>query len=130
MKNILMSLLFVLPFASEAYSQSSSGITDPYNTWKTLGVFVVFVIALVLLYKSSRRKATQQDDVQPEIVATPKINENDSEDEAIAVIAMFLNDEMEVHDQESEIITFKKTVQDHSPWGSKVLGFKRLPNKK
>ena len=129
MKNIVMSLLFVLLFVSEAYSQRPE-ITDPYNTWKTLGVFVIFVIVLVILYKSSRRKVTPQDEVQPEAVTTPKVSGNDSDDEAIAVIALFLHDVMEAHDQENEIITFKRTVQDYSPWGSKVLGFKQLPNKK
>ena len=129
MKNILMSLLFVLLFVSEAYSQRAE-ITDPYNTWKTLGVFIVFVIALVILYKSSRRKAMPQDEVQPEVVATPNVSGNDSEDEAIAVISIFLHDVMEAHDQESGILTFKKSVQENSLWHSKMLGFKQLPNKK
>ena len=127
-----MSLLFVLFFVSEAYSQPAE-ITDPYNTWKTLGVFALLVLALFFLYKNSRRKATQQDkDVQPnETASSPIIIANDSEDEAIAAVAMFLHDMRDdAHDHESGIITFKKTGQDYSPWGAKILGFKQLPHKK
>ena len=126
-----MSLLFVLFFVSEAYSQSAE-ITDPYNTWKTLGVFALLVLALFFLYKNSRRKATQQDDnVQPNEAPSPIISGNDSEDEAIAAVAMFLHDMVdEVHDHESGVITFKKTVQDYSPWRTKILGFKQLSHKK
>ncbi|MFR9166453.1 MAG: hypothetical protein ACLVKO_09655 [Dysgonomonas sp.] len=51
--------------------------------------------------------------------------------DVLAVIAMALYDiQDEVHDVESNVLTFKRTSHDYLPWSDKIFGMREIPNKK
>jgi hypothetical protein len=56
---------------------------------------------------------------------------NEIPNDVLAVIAMALYDlQDEVHDVESNILTFRRPVQAYLPWCDKSLGMLQIPTKK
>lgn len=49
--------------------------------------------------------------------------------EAIAAIAMALNEHINAHDKESTILTINKVRRAYSPWNSKIYGLRELPHR-
>ena len=50
--------------------------------------------------------------------------------EIYAAIAMAIFSSTEYHDNESGVLTIKRTVYNNSPWNSKILSIKELPLRK
>ena len=51
--------------------------------------------------------------------------------DVLAAISMALFDiQDEVHDVESNVLTFKRQAQEYLPWNDKALGMLQIPNKK
>ena len=51
-------------------------------------------------------------------------------DEIYAAIAMAIFSSTEYHDEESGILTIQRTVNNYSPWNSKIYALKELPLRK
>jgi len=98
-----------------------------------LGYVIVFM-ALVLLYlfianyaKLLRLKIlkNQQSKGEPEAA---KFREGEISGEVSAAISLALSLHFaELHDDESKILTIKKTQRAYSPWSSKIYGLRQYP---
>jgi K+-sensing histidine kinase KdpD len=131
-RGIIILLLFVLFFISDAYSQQAQ-VTDEYNTWKLLGVLAIICTVLVLLYRNTRHKTSSQITENKTDTANTikKLSADESNEEVVVAIALALHEAAEeVHDFENTIITFKKTNGNYSPWGLKNFTLKQTPLKK
>ncbi|GHT06183.1 hypothetical protein AGMMS49525_14210 [Bacteroidia bacterium] len=47
--------------------------------------------------------------------------------EVFAAIALALSDTTEVHDLESNVLTFHNVTNNYSPWSSKIYSLRELP---
>ena len=66
--------------------------------------------------KKKGKKQNQQEEVQPEVAG-------DAEGEVVAAIAMALYEHLNAHDEESNVLTFKRR---HSDWNSKIATLTEL----
>ena len=66
--------------------------------------------------KKKSKKQHQQEEVQPEVAG-------DAEGEVVAAIAMALYEHLNAHDEESNVLTFKRR---HSDWNSKIATLTEL----
>jgi hypothetical protein len=50
--------------------------------------------------------------------------------EVYAAIAMAIYEATELHDEEKAVLTFKRPLQNYSPWNSKIFTLRKIPQKK
>ncbi|MDR2805561.1 MAG: hypothetical protein LBB85_07980 [Dysgonamonadaceae bacterium] len=98
---------------------------DEYNALKSLAVLAVMILALLFLYRRSRKKSIRK--IEPEnrtaVVAIP--------DEVVAAIAMVLNEAPdELHDENLPSLPLRKASCNDSPWNAKIFGLRQLPTKR
>ena len=105
----------------------------------TISGFFIVVIALIVLYlvfsgllkllnmdwKAIFKKDKKEDKV--EVVGDKNI-ETKTDDDVMAAIALALSLSVEVHDEESGILTIKRVERRNSPWCAKIYGMKNNIN--
>lgn len=108
----------------------------------TISGFLIVIIALVILFlifsgvskiinadwksivnKDKRKNEVEVVDNSNKDMSTSKNNIND---DVIVAIGLALSMSMEVHDEESGVLTIKRTQRVTSPWASKILGINNL----
>ena len=97
----------------------------------SMGVVFSALLMLYILFKLFGKAFTTQDkkkddDVVEKVVEEPT-SEEGSNDEAIAAICMALYQHLNAHDEESGVLTFDRTHEQHSAWGSKGNLLLRMP---
>ncbi len=99
----------------------------------TISGFFIVIIALIILYlvfsgllkllnmdwKAIFKKDKKKDKVE---VASGKDIETKTNDDVMAAIALALSLSVEVHDEESGVLTIKRVERLNSPWCSKIYG--------
>lgn len=93
-------------------------------TLMSMGVVFIALLLLYILFKLFGKvfSATDKKKVEEPAAIAPvaESTENDSDDEeAIAALCMALYQHLNAHDEESGILTFDHTHEQHSAWGSK-----------
>ena len=59
------------------------------------------------------------------------MSDNNIPEDVLVAISMALYDiQDEVHDVESNLLTFKRASHDYLPWCDKAFGMRQTPNKK
>ena len=105
----------------------------------TISGFCIVVIALIVLYlvfsgllkllnvdwKVIFKKDKKTDKVE---VVGDKNMETKTDDDVMAAIALALSLSVEVHDEESGILTIKRVERLNSPWCAKIYGMKNNIN--
>lgn len=111
---------------------------DGTGVMLTLMAMLIVFLALILLsvcfyvfgkinaYIARRNKATSQS--SKHVKVTEAEIENDSS-EAIAAIALALNQHLNAHDYEDTVLTINKVKRAYSPWSSKIYTLRETPNK-
>ena len=108
----------------------------------TISGFLIVIMALVVLFlifsgvskiinadwrsivnKDKRKNEVEVVDNSNKDMSTSKNNIND---DVIVAIGLALSMSMEVHDEESGVLTIKRTPRVTSPWASKILGINNL----
>ena len=108
----------------------------------TISGFLIVIMALVVLFlifsgvskiintdwksivnKDKRKNEVEVVDNSNKDMSTSKNNIND---DVIVAIGLALSMSMEVHDEESGVLTIKRTQRVTSPWASKILGINNL----
>lgn len=108
----------------------------------TISGFLIVIMALVVLFlifsgvskiinadwrsivnKDKRKNEVEVVDNSNKDMSTSKNNLND---DVIVAIGLALSMSMEVHDEESGVLTIKRTQRVTSPWASKILGINNL----
>lgn len=108
----------------------------------TISGFLIVIMALVILFlifsgvskiinadwksivnKDKRKNEVEVVDNSNKDMSTSKNNIND---DVIVAIGLALSMSMEVHDEESGVLTIKRTQRVTSPWASKILGINNL----
>ena len=108
----------------------------------TISGFLIVIMALVVLFlifsgvskiinadwrsivnKDKRNNEVEVVDNSNKDMSTSKNNIND---DVIVAIGLALSMSMEVHDEESGVLTIKRTQRVTSPWASKILGINNL----
>ena len=108
----------------------------------TISGFLIVIMALVVLFlifsgvskiinadwrsivnKDKRKNEVEVVDNSNKDMSTSKNNIND---DVIVAIGLALSMSMEVHDEESGVLTTKRTQRVTSPWASKILGINNL----
>lgn len=103
----------------------------------TVSGFFIVIIALVILYlvfsgllkvinldwKSIFKKDKKKDKVE---VAVDKKIDTKTDDDVMAAIALALSLSVEIHDEESDVITIKRVERHNSPWCSKIYGMNNI----
>ena len=108
----------------------------------TISGFLIVIMALVVLFlifsgvskiinadwrsivnKDKRKNEVEVVDNSNKDMSTSKNNMND---DVIVAIGLALSMSMEVHDEESGVLTIKRTQRVTSPWASKILGINNL----
>ena len=108
----------------------------------TISGFLIVIIALVVLFlifsgvskiinadlrsivnKDKRKNEVEVVDNSNKDMSTSKNNIND---DVIVAIGLALSMSMEVHDEESGVLTIKRAQRVTSPWASKILGINNL----
>ncbi|MBQ3595762.1 MAG: OadG family protein [Bacteroidales bacterium] len=108
----------------------------------TISGFLIVIMALVVLFlifsgvskiinadwrsivnKDKRKNEVEVVDNSNKDMSTSKNNIND---DVIVAIGLALSMSMEVHDEESGVLTIKRTQRITSPWASKILGINNL----
>ncbi len=105
----------------------------------TISGFCIVISALIILYLvfSTLLKLLNVDwksifkkDKKVEVEANNNIDmktsKNNVNDDVIVAIGLALSMSMEVHDEESGVLTIKRTQRVTSPWSSKILGINNL----
>jgi Na+-transporting methylmalonyl-CoA/oxaloacetate decarboxylase gamma subunit len=77
----------------------------------------------------AQRKKMEAHGMSHETVARAERPEGDS-GEAIAAIAMALNQHLNAHDLESTILTISKPRKPYSPWSSHIYQLRQMPNRR
>lgn len=77
---------------------------------------------------SRKRKKAATVDLLTETVRADGIPDPDS-GEVIAAIGMALYEHLNVHDQESDVITIRKVKKAYSPWNSKIYNMRDIPRR-
>ena len=108
----------------------------------TISGFLIVIMALVVLFlifsgvskiinadwrsivnKDKRKNEVEVVDNSNKDMSTSKNNIND---DVIVAIGLALSMSMEVHDEESGVLTIKRAQRVTSPWASKILGINNL----
>ena len=108
----------------------------------TISGFLIVIMALVILFlifsgvskiinadwksivnKDKRKNEVEVVENNNKDMSTSKNNIND---DVIVAIGLALSMSMEVHDEESGVLTIKRTQRVTSPWASKILGINNL----
>ena len=76
-----------------------------------------------IVNKDKRKNEVEVVDNSNKDMSTSKNNIND---DVIVAIGLALSMSMEVHDEESGVLTIKRTQRVTSPWASKILGINNL----
>lgn len=106
----------------------------------TISGFFIVIIALVILYLiftgvskviNANWRSIFKKDKKVEVVENKNIDMNTSKnnvnDDVIVAIGLALSMSMEVHDEESGVLTIKRAQTRYSsPWSSKILGINNL----
>ena len=108
----------------------------------TISGFFIVIIALVVLYLvfsgllkiintdwSAIFKKRNEDKVDVEVNKNTdmKTSKNNINDDVVVAIGLALSMSMEVHDEESGVLTIKRAqTRFSSPWSSKILGMNNL----
>ena len=106
----------------------------------TISGFFIVITALIVLYLvfsgllkllNMDWKAIFKKDKKVEVVENKNIDMNTSKnnvnDDVIVAIGLALSMSMEVHDEESGVLTIKRAQTRYSsPWSSKILGINNL----
>ena len=108
----------------------------------TISGFFIVIIALVVLYLvfsgllkiinidwSAIFKKRNEDKVDVEVNKNTdmKTSKNNINDDVVVAIGLALSMSMEVHDEESGVLTIKRAQpRFSSPWSSKILGMNNL----
>ena len=102
---------------------------DPLGIWLTLmsmGVVFSALLLLYILFKLFGKVFASKDKNKDEEVVVKAVDEEPApvaaqggDDEAIAAICMALYQHFNAHDEESGVLTFDHTHEQHSAWGSK-----------
>ena len=108
----------------------------------TISGFLIVIMALVILFlifsgvskiinadwKSIVNKDKRKNEVEVVENNNKDMNtsKNNVNDDVIVAIGLALSMSMEVHDEESGILTIKRAQRITSPWASKILGINNL----
>ena len=106
----------------------------------TISGFFIVIIALLILYLiftivskviNANWRSIFKKDKKVEVVENKNIDMNTSKnnvnDDVIVAIGLALSMSMEVHDEESGVLTIKRAQTRYSsPWSSKILGINNL----
>ena len=108
----------------------------------TISGFLIVIMALVVLFlifsgvskiinadwKSIVNKDKRKNEVEVVDNSNKDMNtsKNNLNDDVIVAIGLALSMSMEVHDEESGVLTIKRAQRVTSPWASKILGINNL----
>ena len=105
----------------------------------TISGFLIVIVALIILYLvfSGLLKLLNMDwrsifkkDKKVEVAENNNIDmsstKNNVNDDVVVAIGLALSMSMEVHDEESGVLTIKRVYRNNSPWASKILGINNL----
>ena len=108
----------------------------------TISGFLIVISALVILFlifsgvskiinadwKSVFNKGKKKNEVEVVENNNKDMNtsKNNVNDDVIVAIGLALSMSMEVHDEESGVLTIKRAQRITSPWASKILGINNL----
>ena len=108
----------------------------------TISGFLIVISALIILFlifsgvskiinldwKSVFNKGKKNNEVEVVENNNKDMNtsKNNVNDDVIVAIGLALSMSMEVHDEESGVLTIKRTQRITSPWASKILGINNL----
>ena len=108
----------------------------------TISGFLIVIMALVVLFlifsgvskiinadwKSVFNKGKKNNEVEVVENNNKDMNtsKNNVNDDVIVAIGLALSMSMEVHDEESGVLTIKRVQRITSPWASKILGINNL----
>jgi len=102
-------------------------------TIMSMGVVFLALFLLYILFKLFGKIFTAKDGKKEDGTTEEAVIDNvaaatdDNNDEAIAALCMALYQHLNAHDEESGILTFDRTHEQHSSWGSKENLLLRLP---
>ncbi len=108
----------------------------------TISGFLIVIMALVILFlifsgvskiiNSDWKSIVNKDKRKNEVEVVENNNKdmntskNNVNDDVIVAIGLALSMSMEVHDEESGVLTIKRAQRVTSPWASKILGINNL----
>ena len=108
----------------------------------TISGFLIVIMALVILFlifsgvskiiNSDWKSIVNKDKRKNEVEVVENNNKdmntskNNVNDDVIVAIGLALSMSMEVHDEESGVLTIKRAQRATSPWASKILGINNL----
>lgn len=108
----------------------------------TISGFLIVIISLIILFlifsgvskiinldwKSVFNKGKKNNEVEVVENNNKDMNtsKNNVNDDVIVAIGLALSMSMEVHDEESGVLTIKRAQRITSPWASKILGINNL----
>ena len=108
----------------------------------TISGFLIVILALVVLFliftgvskliNADWKKLFNKDKTKDEVEVVENNNKdmstskNNINDDVIVAIGLALSMSMEVHDEESGVLTIKRAQRVTSPWASKILGINNL----
>ncbi len=108
----------------------------------TISGFLIVIMALVILFlifsgvskiiNSDWKSIVNKDKRKNEVEVVENNNKdmntskNNVNDDVIVAIGLALSMSMEVHDEESGVLTIKRAQRITSPWASKILGINNL----
>jgi len=87
-----------------------------------------YVLSKISSRMSGKRKEKATSDLLTETVEADGIPDPDS-GEVIAAIGLALNQHLDSHDKESDVITIRKVKKAYSPWSSKIYNMRELPRR-
>ena len=106
----------------------------------TISGFTIVIISLIILFliftyvskiinadwKSLFNKKKNEVEVAENKNTDMNTSKNNVNDDVIVAIGLALSMSMEVHDEESGVLTIKRVNRNNSPWASKILGINNL----
>ena len=106
----------------------------------TISGFTIVIISLIILFliftyvskiinadwKSLFNKKKNEVEVAENKNTDMNTSKDNVNDDVIVAIGLALSMSMEVHDEESGVLTIKRVYRNNSPWASKILGINNL----
>lgn len=106
----------------------------------TISGFTIVIISLIILYliftyvskiinadwKSLFNKKKNEVEVVENKNTDMNTSKDNVNDDVVVAIGLALSMSMEVHDEESGVLTIKRVYRSNSPWASKILGINNL----
>ena len=106
----------------------------------TISGFTIVIISLIILFliftyvskiinadwKSLFNKKKNEVEVAENKNTDMNTSKDNVNDDVIVAIGLALSMSMEVHDEESGVLTIKRVCRNNSPWASKILGINNL----